>query len=348
MEKRCTIKTIAAKLGVSPSTVSRAFQPDSHISDAQRSLILKTAKEMNYVPNQAASRLNQREIRIGVLLHNVYPIGQRELLRGIEDGYRSLSDYKVSYHVELFDENRDSFAYCHELFQRLSEYDALILSGIHSDYATAELKKFAEANTNIVFLQSGPSFPSCLFHSMHDPAVTARMAAEILLNCTENQPRQRIILFTGNQAINVHSRARDTFLEAAAELGLTVTGMYDMKDKEEILSHQVQTVLSPERLSETEGIYITSGICLPLCRHLEACGMSHKIALVTFDVFPDLYPYILRRTVNATIYQNMYQQGWNAFVLLVQHLITHQEVPKMVCPKPEIIMQANLPLYSHP
>jgi len=35
-------------------------------------------------------------------------------------------------------------------------------------------------------------------------------------------------------------------------------------------------------------------------------------------------------------------------VLLVQHLMTHQELPEMVCPNPEIIMGANLSLYTHP
>lgn len=349
MEKRCTIKTIAAKLGVAPSTVSRAFQPSSRISDAQRALILKTAKEMNYVPNQAASRLNQREIRVGILLQSVYPVGIKELRRGIEDGYRSLSDYKISYHIELFDtKTSDTAEYCRSLFESFADDDALILSGIKSDHAMKELEAFSQQGKAVVFLQSGQSFPNCLFRSMHDPAVTARMAAEFLANCLEHKASRRVILLTGNQAIDVHSKACEAFLSAAKSLSLEVTAVYDMADDHDVLEQLTENVLTPEKLAETDGIYITSGKCIPLCRHLEACGLGNKIALVTFDVSPELHPYLLRRTVNATIYQNMYRQAFNAFVLLVQHLMTHQELPEMVCPNPEIIMGANLSLYTHP
>ena len=35
-KKRCTITTIARELGIAPSTVSRAFDPGSRISDEAR------------------------------------------------------------------------------------------------------------------------------------------------------------------------------------------------------------------------------------------------------------------------------------------------------------------------
>jgi len=349
MEKRTTIKTIAEKLGVAPSTVSRAFQPDSRISDSQRALILKTAKEMNYVPNQAASRLNQREMHIGFLIQNIYPAGRDQLLIGIEEAYQDFSDYKVSYHVEFFDETKDCAAYCAELFERCKEDDGIIVSGINSPYLKDEMDRFTKKGRVVALLQSGFDYPNYLFRVTHHATVASHMAAEYFSLCTRGLPHRRVIQFTGKRTLDLHLNAELAFSSACKEYGIEVTGVYDMNDNEEILSHMAKTILTEERLAETEGIYITSGLCLPLCRHLEEMGMGDRIFLITTDSFPELRPYILRRTVNASIYQNFYQQAWSAYVLLAKYLINHAEPPrKDISPHPELIMRSNLEFYKVP
>jgi len=60
---KVTIYTIAEKVGFSPATVSRAFNPNSPISLATRSIILEAAKMMGFVMNEEASRLRRNESR---------------------------------------------------------------------------------------------------------------------------------------------------------------------------------------------------------------------------------------------------------------------------------------------
>ncbi len=348
MEKRCTIKTIAAKLGVAPSTVTRAFQPQSRISDKQRALILKTAKEMNYVPNQAASRLNQKEIHIGILIQNVYPEGQEQLLFGIEEAYRNFSDYKVSYRIDFFDESKNSPAYCAELFEKYAEYDGLMVAGIDSKNLIPEMDRFRANGKPIVLLQSGPTYDGYLLHSVPNATAAAGMAAEFLSICTATLPRRRMILFTGRRGLDVHLQGELAFKEACEREGMELTGIYDMNDEEEVLNRLIRRELTPRRLAETEGIYITSGKSLPLCRYLEECGMAGKIALVTTDIFDSLRPYILNRTVTASIYQNFYKQAWDAYEFLVKNIISHCECEKIISPHPELILRSNLSFYQTP
>ena len=73
---------IAEELGVSKSTVSRAFDPSSNISNEVRNRILEYAKEKNYVLNRAASRLSMREINIGMLYPDMYSYATNEFIRG--------------------------------------------------------------------------------------------------------------------------------------------------------------------------------------------------------------------------------------------------------------------------
>ena len=102
MQKRVTVNTLAKQLGVNPSTVSRAFDPNSGISDEVRKKILDLAQKEGYKPNKAASRLTMKEIRIGILINDVYPESFSEFTRGIKDAYERFYDYKISYDILVF------------------------------------------------------------------------------------------------------------------------------------------------------------------------------------------------------------------------------------------------------
>lgn len=69
---RVTIKDLARDLGISVSSVSRAFQPDSRISDSSRATVLKRAAELGYKANPFARGLVGRKTKIvGVLVSRI-------------------------------------------------------------------------------------------------------------------------------------------------------------------------------------------------------------------------------------------------------------------------------------
>jgi len=69
--KTITIRDVAKKAGVSVSTVSRAFNNYSDISDATRKAIYVIAEELGYKPNIAAKSLGStKHFRLGMLVEN--------------------------------------------------------------------------------------------------------------------------------------------------------------------------------------------------------------------------------------------------------------------------------------
>jgi LacI family transcriptional regulator len=67
--KPSTIKEIAKKLGVSPSTVSRGLHDHPSIGLTTRMRIKKMAEELNYEPNQTAIFFQKgKTFTIGVIL----------------------------------------------------------------------------------------------------------------------------------------------------------------------------------------------------------------------------------------------------------------------------------------
>ena len=61
--KRTTIHSVAAKAGVSTSTVSRVMNGSGYVSDESAESVWKAIRELDYAPDPAAKALAQRRNR---------------------------------------------------------------------------------------------------------------------------------------------------------------------------------------------------------------------------------------------------------------------------------------------
>lgn len=81
---------VARLAGVSPMTVSRAFKPDSSVSEATRDAILKAAEELGYVLDSTASALrSQRTDFVAVTIPSINNANFADTIRGLSDGLKS-------------------------------------------------------------------------------------------------------------------------------------------------------------------------------------------------------------------------------------------------------------------
>jgi LacI family transcriptional regulator len=90
-----TIKHVAARAGVSFTTVSHVLNGTRRVSDSARERVERAISEMGYAPSAVARALKMSETRIlGVLVPNITNPFFAELTRGIEDCCRR-TDYSV-------------------------------------------------------------------------------------------------------------------------------------------------------------------------------------------------------------------------------------------------------------
>ena len=342
-KKKSTIATIAEELGVSPSTVSRAFNPESKISDEVRQKILRCAKQQNYVPNLAASRLSMREINIVVLFTNAYQHAAEEYRRGVTDAYRELFDLKINLEIKILDEKDKKPENLKPLLNECSSFDGVIVSGFLEEEELRELNRLAK-KTNLVLLQADMPQIDRLFASCHDSGVSSRLAAEFLGDCLRRSARRNVVIFTGDRKSDLHRRANEFFLEAAEAFGLTVIDSFDMQDSPEILKWQLHE-MHTKRGVWPDGIYITSGRSLELCKYMKANDLADRTVLVTFDVHKETVDYLKQGIIWGSIYQNLYKQAKNAFTHLVRYLIGEVEPDSVISPVPELILKSNLDFY---
>jgi len=88
--KAPTMTDVARLAGVSPMTVSRAFKPDSSVSEATRDAILRAAEDLGYVLDSTASALrSQRTDFVAVTIPSINNANFADTIRGLSEGLKA-------------------------------------------------------------------------------------------------------------------------------------------------------------------------------------------------------------------------------------------------------------------
>lgn len=324
--KNVTIYTLAEELGMTPSMVSRAFNPDAMVAKKKRELILETARKYNFEPNKFAARMTGKTIRIGVIIYHAAEHIRQQLICGIENAYNNLKDYKIEYKLKCFRIDESTIDSIEADLNEFEDYDGVITVDSGIDGIETVYDNFIKKNPNLVFVQSMRKSTEYLFASLHDTFLASELGAEILGDRLYCSDRKNILMFVSNLDQFAESGKMKVFEDACKKNGLNVLECVNMGDSEEYLSSCVDSIL--EKYSDkVDGVFITSGNSVPLCEAIKR--MERKPSLVTFDIYPRLSPYIEDRTICSTIFQNVSAQAEKAFTGLVEYLV-HDKVPEKI------------------
>lgn len=226
-----TIKDVAEKAGVSPSTVSRVISHSPRISKATTERVLKCMKDLGYYPNAIARSLASRRTgTIGVILPTTsedvflnpfFP----EALRGITKG-AAKADYDLLLSTNL---ERHEELKIIENFIRSSKVDGIILMSSRLN------------DKNIEYLLS-IDFPFSLIGTpnTHQDKVNHVdndnfMAAYELTTILSKQGKKKIAMIAGDEQLTMTKKRVDGYKKALFESGLSFhkdllfTGSFDEK-----------------------------------------------------------------------------------------------------------------------
>lgn len=342
MKEAATIYTLAEELGMTPSMVSRALNPNGKVAPEKRQLVLEAAQKHHFVPNRFASRLSRRQVKVGVLLYVRAEHVLEQMLAGLKRAYGRNRDYKVEYTIKVIRCTEKEATECEKDLMELVRCDGVILAGFSKAECTEMIRRFLAINPNVVFLQNVCEETDYLFASKHNEELASHMAAELLGNRLYYKARKNILLFTGDIGSSVHRRASAAFRRYCKDYGLELLDAVDMHDSEEFLREQIGSIMKQYE-GLVDGIYITSGNSVELCRYLREKKLD--IGLVTFDVYEHLCEFIEDGTICATIFQNIAMQAERAFDKLVAHLIEGELPQKTEYTEVTAVMRNNLALY---
>lgn len=141
-----TIKTVADATGLSISTVSRALGQKGRVSAATRELIMRAARDLGYVPNQAAKTLVTGHTNtIGLVVPDIANPFFTSLLKGVQGRARSRG-----YIVLLADADNDA-SLERDVVREISHLTAgLIIHPVAAATTDADLASYASEGHAVV------------------------------------------------------------------------------------------------------------------------------------------------------------------------------------------------------
>lgn len=341
-EKRTTIYQLAEELGVSIAAISRAFDPNSRLSSEKRTMILEAAERYGYRPNKMASRLSMRPIRIGVLNFSYVKAYYMEIMDGIRHAHETLKDYKVDCDLRILQRGEHSMeealAVLEEFLDR--KYDGVIICGIYEDCVIDYIDRMKKAGIPVATIQYDLKNSRRLFASVGNYEIIGKTAAQLCGMLLRGSACKDTVMFTGNRSSPTHRKLVDVFCAAAGDNGFRIVDIYDTMDDPLCCERLVDRAFSEH--PQIAAIYASSANSLPICRHLEKSGNAGKVAFVASDVFEELYPYIEKGYIDATIYQEPFKMGDNAFSSLYWYLAEGTPVEDVLMSTPRVVLKSNL------
>ena len=335
--KKSTIYSLAKELGVSPSTVSRSFDPSSRVGSKTRAKVLQLAKEKNFIMNTAAARLSSRALNIGAIFSDSYPFAVDEFLNGIRKAHRDLYDLNVNFEYVLVGEGTPPIT---EALDRFRGYDGLLISGFADNGSAEAMEAYIAGGGKVVLLQNDIQNVDRVFAAYHNFEKASEIAAQYIYDCLCLSERRKVVLITDSLKMDNQIKTKNAFSSSVSSLGLDFRGAYDM-DGSEVKLKEIAGRLLADEASRPDAVFITSGKSRELCRYIEEHRLSGNVVVVAYDKNRHVLAGLKNGTVWAVIDQRFFHQAQNAFTGLVGELLGTSSVSDIVI-DPEILLRSSI------
>ncbi len=349
MNTKVTIRDVAARAGVSISSVHLALSGKAGVSGETREKIRRIASEMGYQPNALASSLKRSTQTIVLLLPEAEEDNQYYYVpvwRGIRD-YLSKANLNLEC-IELpyLEKERGAALERMRELTGTREINGILTVGHMDDASTAEVwKAIASPRIAVVSINSQGRTAGCLCCVLPEYNVIGRTMAELVLS---NIPEfGSILLCAGNPKWDAHSlvaRGFDDYMRENSCPNLVYRDYSYRINRPNYLNIFQQ--LSRPDIAACCSVYSQGTIMLG--QALEESGKAGRILAVGSDLTEGTADRIRRGVLRYVIQKNPYAQGYVGMRTLVEYLVSGKAPEqKRVYVGSEVVLKSNLVMYEN-
>lgn len=213
-QKRTTIYDIAKKLNLNASSVSRALNGSSNVSEATRELILKTAAALNYKQNSLASNLRKGHNQtIGVIVPRINQNFFANIIAGIEE-----ITYQKGYNLIICQSNESHAREVKCVNTLTNQHVSCIIISVSADFEDdSHLRSIKEQGIQLI--QFDRVAADLDTHKVLNDNEKASMDA---VTHMINQGYKRIALLEGPQNLNIFRQRKAGYLAALKKHGMDI------------------------------------------------------------------------------------------------------------------------------
>jgi LacI family transcriptional regulator len=313
-----TIKDIAARLGISPSTVSRALKDHPDIGPETKKAVRELAIELNYRPNAMAINLrNSRSNIIGVIIPEIVHHFFSTVISGIEE-----VAYDAGYQVMVCQSN--------ELYQRevkntqallLTRIEGLLVSVSKETRDFNHFKNLQNLNIPIVFFDR-----TCEEIDTDKVIVDDFEGAYKIVSHLAEVGCKRIAHLGTVQDLLIGRNRLNGYLKALKDHNLPVDDKLILRC-DTLQSAQVATKRLVYELKPPDGIFAVNDLtAIGALQTIKECKMRVPEDICIAGFGNGLYSQLTDPAI-STVEQNGYKMGQVAMTLLLDRLMRHDDYP---------------------
>ena len=322
------LKEIAELLGVSISTVSRALRDDPRVNKRTKERIISAARNMNYLPNQAAKSLvTKKTMTIGLVLPNL-----RSFMHDIFDGLESVCS-PAGYNILLGVSDNDPTKEMRELKLLLEKrVDGLILFYVGGVFNQASIRFLNSISVPLILIDR--YIPRSYFDFVvSDNRNGSRKLVEHLVS----KGKEKIAFITQKEDATAIRERLDGFMDGVLKCGIKLPSKYIVSGKTLRMENGYACTRKLMKLDDPPQVIIgsTGDITLGVVKYLlEHPHLEHRITVGGFDDFEFLS--FLKIPV-TTVAQKTFEMGKQAATILLNRLHGDQGEQRRVFLETELV-----------
>lgn len=347
-----TLKDISKALNVSSTTVHRALAGKEGISDSLREKILKTAEEMGYKLNYAASSMKRKAVKIAVLLPaeteggSMYFAylwkGCRSYLKEIE----ALNVVTEEYGIQNEEEQA-------MILKQIADAGPEVYSGVltfsytRQQAVMTQYVRLTAQKIPVVVLDDELTGIDGLYCISPSEKLIGELCAEFFSLAVPKEGT--IIVSGGKKDSKVHANMVSSFCgylkEHCPGVKVSQTPPYETNGKNEADYGEFCQRLTS--IPDVIGVYaLTSRSNDALARALTDTGMKGKVWAIGSDLYDKSAQYLQDGVFDVLIYKNAFDKGVTALRLLTDCIIKHITPPAKNTCIISLIFKSNLQFYE--
>lgn len=316
-----TIKEIAKRLNISPSTVSRALHDHPSIGLRTRMRVHQLAKELNYEPNQTAIFFQQRKTyTLGVLLPSLSEAFFSLAISGIEDTANK-NKYSVLMGQSHDDEQREK-----QIIETMKNHrvDGIITSISKNTTNYEHFEMLKKYNIPIVFFDRIPKLSNIHYVACDMEAGTVQLVNHLL-----KQGHKVIGMINGPEKLYASQQRLEGYMKALAKRPLKYDpSLIISTDLTQQSTYQAMQQLLSSKRKATAIVAFNDYVALDAIKYAreKKLKINEDITVVSYANLPvsayTEYP------PAASVDQFPYLQGQKATEILLELLNKETEKPE--------------------
>ena len=341
------LKDIADSLGVSTSTVSRALNGNTRISESMRNAVIEKAKELDY-ESPPLSRLFQGAKAANIAVLSPYNIFFETVIEGIKAAHLEFGNDGIVVDY-MFNDIHDVVEQTKQL-RKITEdnhYDGILLAPAHSVMLNPLIEELVEKGKVVVtFNTDAPDSGRTHYIGQHN-FIAGCIAAQL---CgVQLRQGEDIAIVNSFSSTMGHKERTDGFIEYINSYfpNQNIIGQFPFADTIETAESIAEQIILMN--DSVKAIYSNTMVGTIGCaRAVEKTGKSNSIFVIGFDSNDEIERYINSGVIFSTILQEPFYQGYKALNLLLKQLIYGIKVEKQCFyTKSDLLMKSTLKLLKY-